>query len=60
MPTRKLKKKFRKTKRQMGEDVKIPKKLEHPMLKFITTRHDKKYLLVFSNKNLHLVDTENI
>lgn len=60
MPTRKLKKKYRKTKRQMGENVKIPKKLEHPMQPFITTHHDKKYLLVFTNKNQHLVDTENI
>ena len=44
----------------MGEDVKISKKIEHPMQQFITSRHDKKYLLVFSNKNQHLVDTENI
>jgi len=60
MPTRKLKKKYRKTKRQMGENVKIPKKPEHPMTQFITTHHDNKYLLVFTNKNQHLVDTENI
>ena len=72
---KKCKKKFRKTKKQMGKmnnpmgkmnnpmgkmNNPISLYAKHPLSEFIQRKDKDKYLLVFSSKNNHLIDLDNI
>jgi GNAT superfamily N-acetyltransferase len=60
MPTHKKKRKFRKTKKQMGNEQKIIELPPHPLSHFIKKKVDGKYFLLISKDNNHLIDLENI
>ena len=60
MTTQKKNKKFRKSKKQLGEDKKKIINPEHPLSYFIKKKKNDKYFLVISKKNVHLFDIDNI
>ena len=53
-------KKYRKTKKQMGGCLSNNFEVDHPLSPFIKKKSENKYFLVFSPKNIHKLDFDNI
>ncbi len=61
MSTQKSRKKYRKTKKQMGKEHHHSQiKIHHPLSPFIKKKVDDKFLLVISKTNKHLIDLQNM
>lgn len=63
MPTQRKKttsKKYRKTKKQMGNETKKIEKPYHPLSHFIKKKDGNRYFLVISKDNIHHLDMDNI